>query len=222
MSRLGIAALALCAAAVAGGCGKKSEEASEPGPAKTESQESREEAQAQPPSQQPANPLQALEQMSKALSGRQGDQKAAPPIDYKKLKEALPSGSGWYRSEPKGEMMTMGQWSYSIAEAEYDKGDAHIECKLTDYAYVQALMSPFMMMFAGNFSRESDDGYEKSVMVGGNPGFERWEKKEKSGELTLMVGKRLIVQIEGHGITDPAVLQEFVSRIDFGKIGPLS
>ncbi len=46
-------------------------------------------------------------------------------------------------------------------------------------------------------------------------------KGDKSGELTLWIGKRLIVTVEGEKIAGTSVLQEAAKAIDYNKIGPL-
>lgn len=219
MSRGKVVGAALLGSLLLYGCQKKGEEQS----GKPASPPSRPEQQPQEPRQpqQSDNPFQALEQIGKSMTGQDG-QKPVPPLDYHKLKEALPDPWGWKRSNQKGEMMTLGQWSYSTASAEYDKGGIHVECKINDFAYISALTAPFMMMFGGKFAHESDEGYEKSVMLGENPAFERWDKNQKSGELTLWVGKRLIIEIEGRDLADPSVLHDFANAIDYKKIGPLS
>lgn len=224
MSRVIAAGISVFALVAAVACSKQETPTAEPQQERTSQAPEgtgKQETQGQ---QQPAgNPFQAAEEMMKALSGgASGDKKPVPPIDYKKLKDALPQVSGWTREEPRGEMATFGQWSYSIASADYGKGGARVECKIHDYAYISALTASYMMMFSTNFSRESDEGYEKSVNVGGNPGFEKWEKKNRSADLTLWVGKRLIVVIEGDDVDDPSVLRDFAGAIDYGKIGPLS
>ncbi|MEW6363994.1 MAG: hypothetical protein AB1714_05080 [Acidobacteriota bacterium] len=199
------------------GCSKKSTDEGAPStPAEPQ------QAAPQQQSPQPGNPMEAIQQMGQAMQQmQQGDMKPVPPIDFHKLKDALPNLDGWTREEPKGESATFGQWSYSDASTTYTKGESRLDCKIFDYAHIHAMYAPFMLMFAGNFSHETDDGYEKSVTVGGNPGFERWEKGNKSGELTLWIGKRLIVTVEGEKIPDTSVLQELAKAVDYSKIGPL-
>jgi hypothetical protein len=77
------------------------------------------------------------------------------------------------------------------------------------------------MMLATGYSKESSDGYEKAVTVGGNPGFEKWQKDSKTGELNVLVGKRFLVTIEGHDLADTKVLNEFASKMDMGKLAGL-
>lgn len=83
------------------------------------------------------------------------------------------------------------------------------------------LIAPWSMFMASGYSRESGDGYEKSITVAGNPGFERWDVDSKHGELNLFVGKRFLVTIEGRDLADTKVLHDFASGMDMGRVDGL-
>jgi hypothetical protein len=100
-------------------------------------------------------------------------------------------------------------------------GDANISVKLVDSAFSQMLIAPWAMFLTAGYERETGEGYEKSVMIGSNPGFERYNKSTKDGELNIVVGKRFLVTIEGDNIADTKVLHEFASRIDASKLESL-
>ncbi len=55
------------------------------------------------------------------------------------------------------------------------------------------LVAPWSMMLAAGYSKESSDGYEKATTIGGNPAVEKWDKRNKRGELNILVGKRFMV-----------------------------
>jgi hypothetical protein len=101
------------------------------------------------------------------------------------------------------------------------KGDATMTVKITDSALNQMLVAPFSMFLAGNYERETDRGYEKSVNVGGVPGFEKWDSETKSGNLTVIVNKRFIVEYDGSTIDDPKVLHEVLGATDLKKLATL-
>jgi hypothetical protein len=77
------------------------------------------------------------------------------------------------------------------------------------------------MMLASGYSRESSEGYEKSISVNGQPGFEKWNDGRKDGELNILVNKRFLVTIEGDDLADTKVLHEVAGLMDFGKLGAL-
>jgi len=164
-----------------------------------------------------------LEGFAKAMSGMAGkgpDGKPVDPVSFKDLQTALPDISGWKRDEPKGERMTM-PVPFSQTETDYTMGDARVNVKIVDTAYNQLLVAPLAMFLTAGYEKESSSGFEKSMKVGENPGFERWNKDSKDGELTMVVGNRFLVTIQGNDIADTKILEEFGSKIDSGKLAGL-
>jgi hypothetical protein len=162
----------------------------------------------------------AMEGMAGAMSGTTPDGKPVEPVSFQALQTALPELSGWERSTPTGERMTA-PIAFSEAETHYTMGETNVSVKIVDSAFSQMLVAPWAMFLTAGYERESSEGYEKSVNVGGNPGFERWNKDSKTGELNLVVAKRYLVTVEGDNINDTKVLHEFASKIDAGKLGAL-
>ena len=69
--------------------------------------------------------------------------------------------------------------------------------KIVDSAFNQILIAPWAMFLSAGYEKETDDGYEKSTTVAGQPGFEKWNTPRKEGELNLVVAKRFLVSVEG-------------------------
>jgi hypothetical protein len=159
----------------------------------------------------------AMEGMAGAMSGTTPDGKPVEPVSFQ---TALPELSGWERSTPTGERMTA-PIAFSEAETHYTTGETNVSVKIVDSAFSQMLVAPWAMFLTAGYERESSEGYEKSVNVGGNPGFERWNKDSKTGELNLVVAKRYLVTVEGDNLNDTKVLHEFASKIDAGKLSSL-
>jgi hypothetical protein len=162
----------------------------------------------------------AMEGMAGAMSGTTPDGKPVEPVGFQALQTALPELSGWERSTPTGERMTA-PIAFSEAETHYTMGETNVSVKIVDSAFSQMLVAPWAMFLTAGYERESSEGYEKSVNVGGNPGFERWNKDSRTGELNLVVAKRYLVTVEGDNINDTKVLHEFASKIDAGKLAAL-
>ena len=166
---------------------------------------------------QGANDLaKAMQGMAAAFNGAGGG-KTVDPVAADVLKTTLPTVTGWEMGTPKTERMTS-PVAYSQAQAEYLQGDKQIDVKVVDSGYAQMLIAPWAMFLASGYSKESSDGYEKSTTINGQPGFERWEKSNRRGELNAFVGKRFLVTIEGNAIADTKVLHEFAGKMDFNKI----
>ncbi|MGQ0735999.1 MAG: hypothetical protein ACT4QD_20390 [Acidobacteriota bacterium] len=162
----------------------------------------------------------AMEGVAGAMAGTGPDGKPVTPVSFRDLQALLPEVSGWQRDEPRGERMTS-PVPFSQTEATYTMGDSTVQLKIVDSGFSQFLIAPWSMFLAAGYEKESSSGYEKSVNLGGNPGFERWDSADKSGELNLVVGKRFLVTIDGSGITDTKILQEFASKIDTTRLAAL-
>jgi hypothetical protein len=149
-----------------------------------------------------------------------GDAKPVPPVSFRELQTVLPALEGWEMGKPTGEMMTM-PVSFSQTTVEYTKDDAAIELKIVDTGQNQLLLTPYAMFLTAGYERETEDGYEKSVSVAGQPGWERWNSQGKNGELNAVVGKRFLVTLEGREIADTKVLHEAAAKIDMAKLAAM-
>jgi hypothetical protein len=168
-----------------------------------------------------ADMAKAMQGMAAAIGGGgTGDGKPVEPVSTDVLKGTLPTVAGWTMDAPEAERMTS-PIAFSQVETTFKKGDAEVEMKIVDTGFAQMLIAPWSMFLASGYSRENSDGYEKSVNVGGNPGFEKWDTSSKRGELNIFAGKRFMVSIEGRDLADTKVLYEFASKVDFGKIAGL-
>jgi hypothetical protein len=204
---------------------KQAEEAAEQAKKAAEAMQKAAEAGGAAAAQGAAGAAQGMEAFAKAMQAAataagSTDGKPIDPISFQQLQTALPTVDGWEMEKPRGERMTM-PVAFSQTEANYTKGDANIEVKIVDSAFSQLLIAPWSMFLAAGYSKETSDGYEKSVTVGGNPGFEKWNSDSKDGELNLVVAKRFLVTIDGNDIGDAKVLHEFASKLDTGKLATL-
>lgn len=141
---------------------------------------------------------------------RAEDPKKTEPVDFRKLKELLPSTLlGLKRANAEGQKTKVGDFSMSTATATYegakkdgDNADAdapHIEVTIVDYSGTQAgdLAAAWAQ---ADIDKETDGGYEKTLKVAGNPAYETWQSEGKSGALQLYVGKRYIVTVNATGL----------------------
>lgn len=213
------------ASLLAVGCGQSAEEKA----AEQAAEETREAAEALQKAAEKAGSegaAQGMQEFAKAMEGMAGalggtaDGKTVEPVSFRDLQAALPDVSGWERGKPTGERMTM-PVAFSQTEADYSSGDANVTVKIVDSAFSQLLVAPWAMFLTTGYEKETDDGYEKSISVAGNPGFERWDSSGKYGEVNLVVAKRFLVTVEGRGISNNSVLHDFASKIDAGKLAAL-
>lgn len=160
------------------------------------------------------------EGMKALTEAMNGTGKTVDPVSFQSLEAFLPTLSGWERDTPRSERMTA-PVAFTQTEAHYSKGDASLDITITDSGFAQAVLAPFSMMAAMGVSRESREGYEKSVTLDGHPGFEEWRNENRDGELTLLVGKRFLVAIKGSQLPGAGTLQEAARAIDVGKLAGL-
>jgi hypothetical protein len=142
------------------------------------------------------------------------------PVDFKELQSILPEVPGWEKNHPEAERMTS-PVSFSFASTKYKKNDLEVTEKITDSGFNQLLVAPISMMLAAGYAKQSTQGFEKSTTVAGYPAFEKWDKSEKSGQLTVFVNQRFLVELEGSGMSDNKELQAFLARTDLKKLAAM-
>jgi hypothetical protein len=168
-----------------------------------------------------ADMAKAMQGMAAAVGGGgTGDGKPVEPVATDALKATLPVVAGWEMLAPKGQRLTS-PMAFSQVEADFKQGERVIEMRVVDTGYAQLLVAPWSMFLASGYSREGGDGYEKSVTVGGHPGFEKYDKSSQRGELNVFVGKRFMVSVKSRGLPDTKALHEFASKMDFEKVAAL-
>lgn len=122
-----------------------------------------------------------------------------PPVSFKILMNYLPKEVAGLKSEkPQGESVQWDKWTHSTANVDFrsESDNQNAKVNIYDYAYISNLYLPYQMMFKMKFNRESSEGYEKSTELNGMPTFERWNEEGKDNEVTVLVGKRFIVQVQ--------------------------
>jgi hypothetical protein len=158
--------------------------------------------------------------MAGAMNGGNGDTKPVDPVGFRDLQTVMPDVPGWEKQKPTGERMTA-PFSMSQASVNYRKDDASIKMEIMDSGLNQLLFTPFTMFMASGYEKETQDGFERSVNISGNPGWEKWDSGTRNGELNVVVAKRFLVQLEGHDIDDLKALRDVLDRTDLKKLADL-
>lgn len=163
-----------------------------------------------------------MQQFGKAMQGLQqsADGKEYTPVSFRELQTVLPDLAGWEKGKPRGEMMTA-PMKFSQTEVTYTKGDARIEVKVVDTAMSALMTMPYRMFMATGYMKETDSGYEKAAVFGGNPGWEKWNSESKNAEVGVIVGSRFLVTIEGNDVDSIKPVQDILSKLDLGKLAGL-
>jgi len=68
-----------------------------------------------------------------------------------------------------------------------------------------------------DIDKETENGYEKTITYKGSKGYEKYDKQEMYGELSIMVAKRFIVEANGNNISMDKI-KAAVDLIDVSKL----
>lgn len=143
-------------------------------------------------------------------------------VDAKLLKEFLPNdAAGLARKSAESEKVGAMGFMVSKAEANYknDNGDSSIEIDIIDVAGTGALMgmAAWSMM---DMDKENENGYEKTTTYKGNKAYEKYNSKNKDGEMAVIVAKRFVVTVRGNNVEMDKV-KDTLDDIDLGKLEDL-
>ena len=159
------------------------------------------------------------------------------PVGFKKLQEFLPKIDldGFRRLKPGGSTSSAMGMSTSEAVVEYEQPmkenlkegeepppQVSFTVKIQDMVGMPYAMMPYAWM--QEFENESEDGYEKTVMVLGKyKGTEEGRTGEsKSVKTTFGVANRYIVEVEVEHSDDGKLLADVVAAIDLAKLEKLT
>jgi hypothetical protein len=169
-----------------------------------------------------------MEQMQKALGAIAGLNAAGgaakPLVDFREMKALLPKElPGGMKGSLKGQKS--GAMGMSVAEAEgrYEKdgSDASISIKLTDISGMGAMGAMAHAAWAtAEIDNETDDGYEKTTTINGYKGMEKYNTKNKDGELQVFVDNRFVVEVRGNNVKVEQ-MKAALSAVDLKKLAAL-
>jgi hypothetical protein len=159
----------------------------------------------------------AMGKMMGAVSGSGAVEALAPD----QIKAFLPDSLGNLKrtstSAQRNNAMGM-QISEATAEYSNDNGQ-HITLEITDTGGAKGFMAMAAAM-APEEEKETDHGYEKTYTAGGNMIHEAWNTESKSGEYSVVLGKRFTVKASGtaDGIDQ---LKQAATGVDTSKLESL-
>jgi hypothetical protein len=177
-----------------------------------------------PAAQQAANANAQLAQAMKMLTGANAAGGPRPePVNFRDLKALLPeSFPGFKRTSATGEKAGAMGMVVSHADGDYSgDGGAHLSVKITDIGNVTG---PLGLGLAGwamvEVDRETETGYEKSTVLGGNKAFEKYDSRSKHGELNVLVGNRFVVEVKGRDVKMDD-MKGVAGKLDLAKLAAL-
>ncbi|MGH8850703.1 MAG: Yip1 family protein [Casimicrobiaceae bacterium] len=144
--------------------------------------------------------------------------KDVQPVDFRKLKEMLPDKlAGMKRGEASGQSGEAMGIKGSSATARYTDGaGAVLNVDITDMGSLSGLAG-LASRFDPNMEKETDTGYERTRKVNGQIVHERYDRRSKSGEISIILAERFNVEVRGNGV-EAATLQSAIKEIDIARI----
>jgi len=167
-----------------------------------------------------ANIGDAMAAMGAAVSGAANSGKKVETVDYKELKALLPESlPGMKRTDASGEKTSAMGMQISHAEGRYrsDEGSS-ATIKITDIGSMTGLAGMTAYAWARvDVDRESDTGYEKTATFNGYKSREKYDNQSKSGEVSVLVGDRFVVEVDGNNL-DMDAIKSTLGKVDLGKL----
>jgi hypothetical protein len=167
------------------------------------------------------SPMSAAGGLLTALGGAMGGPHRVDPVDFKTLEGLLPASlPGMKRTQAGGENQGAVGVKTSSAKADYaDNNGAGVHVEIADISGVSGLMD-----LAGGLiqttTSESDSGYEKDVVIGGRTVHEKYDARNKHGELSIILAKRFSVDVSGDGVAMNS-LEQSLGQIDLARLESL-
>ena len=160
----------------------------------------------------------ALAAVGQMMSGG----KQVEPVDFRALRELLPASlAGMARTNASGERGEALGMKGSSASAEYvDGAHAHITVEIADLGSLSGLAS-IASRFEPVTEKETDTSYERTRKVDGHVVREKYDRRTRTGETSVLIENRFSITARGSGIDDKA-LAAAVRSVDTAKLTRLA
>ena len=143
------------------------------------------------------------------------------PVDFHELKDMLPASlPGLPRVEAtaqSGEAMSL---KTASALARYSDGKgASVTIELQDLGSLSGIAA-MASKFDPKIEKETLTGYERTRQVSGHLVHERYDRQQKDGETSVLVGGRFSVSVRGQGV-DASQLTGALQAVDLARLPKL-
>ena len=167
----------------------------------------------------PAPQKAELERMARSM------QSMGEPVKFETLQEYLPSAEflkqdGWQKTEMTGMALSV-PVKGSQAQVTIRKGDTEIVVDIIDTVFNQALYAPVAAFLASGFSVKNDTGHKKAITIQNQPAFEEWALTDRRASITVLVGERFLVHLQGKGFSGTDPVKAVASQINMAKLATL-
>jgi Yip1 domain/zinc-ribbon domain len=148
--------------------------------------------------------------------------KDVQPVDFRKLREMLPETlAGMKRVDTTGQSGEAMGIKGSSATARYTDGaGASLNVDISDMGSLAGLAG-LASRFDPSMEKETETGYERTSKVNGQIVHERYDRRAKSGEISIILAERFNVAVRGNGV-EPVTLQGAIKQIDMAGLVALA
>lgn len=147
------------------------------------------------------------------------------PVKFEVLQGFLPSDEfiikdGWQKSDMTGMALTV-PIRGSQAALTLRKGDVEVVIDIIDTVFNQSLYAPVAAFLADGFATNDARGYKKAITFQNQPAFEEFTSADRTGGITVLVGKRYLVHLQGTGIGSTDIVMSVASQMNLTKLAEL-
>jgi len=207
-----------------GGCGGDDDQGQPPaGGQQTETQAGGADA-GRAPAMPSAQELSKMAEQNRQALAEMNQGKVVEAVTGDSLKALLPADlAGMQRTDASAERTQAMGVDISRAEGQYTaaEGDGSVTVAITDAG---SMSGPMRMGLAGwamaQYSRETDEGYEKTTTYDGHKAMEEYNKQDRYGAVRVFIAERFIVEVEGNGVT-METLKQALGKVDLKKLAGL-
>ncbi len=167
----------------------------------------------------PAPKKADLESMARSM------QSMGEPVKFQTLQEFLPSDAflkqdGWEKTELTGMALSV-PVKGSQAQVTIRKGGTEIVIDIVDTVFNQSLYAPVAAFLASGFAVTNEQGYKKAITIQSQPAFEEWALTDRRASITVLVGERFLVHLQGKGFNGTDPVKAVASQINMSKLATL-
>ena len=151
----------------------------------------------------------------------QGAETSARPVGIEALSGVLPASVGGFsRGEVSQVSSSAGGLNTAAARATYTGSEGSIELSVTDMGGAAAF-AQLASAFDVNRTEREGDSYERMAKVGGRLTIEKYDAASRSGEYSVVVAERFMVEARGRNV-DMAALKSAVNSVGFARLEALA
>ncbi len=167
-----------------------------------------------------------MEALMKGLMGAMGQGENAEPVEvinFRELKKMLPEElPDMKRVEASGEKSGAFGMVVATAKGSFKAEDGGIvTITLTDMGAMQGVAAMTKLGWAAaEIDRETEDEYERTTEYDGFKGLEQYNHKYKRGEIKVMAGDRVMVEVGGRDVSAEQ-LTSGITALDLKEISEL-